>query len=219
MEAWHIVHWLVAEWKSDSTFLYNSTPHCFLHHCICYTQVWMVEFLQREIALHSTACLLTNTSTDVNTTVMWWWISPNKTCILESLGENVGLHLVILTKRFLKIRLSFPTHNCPNISQKILTILSVTTFFSLYTPFSYQEMFLMQTIRRKIAQLFMSQSNSRHTCNTATHNATITAYVTEGQVQKQQEYQFQWLLPLHSTLLSLTGSYTDANRPVCYDSG
>jgi hypothetical protein len=49
----------------------------------------------------------------------------------------------------------------------------------------------MQTIRREIAQLFMSQSNRyRHSCNTATHIATITAYVTERQAQKEQEYQF-----------------------------
>jgi hypothetical protein len=113
---WHTVHWLVAEWKSNSTFLYNSTPHCFLRQCICYTQVWLVEFVQRELALHWPACLITNTSTDVNTTVMSWCILPNKTCILES-----GLHSVILPTRFLKTRISFPTHtHCVSHSLQII---------------------------------------------------------------------------------------------------
>jgi hypothetical protein len=197
---WHTIHWLVAEWKSNSTLLYNSTPHCFLHQCtrICYTQAWFVQFLQRELALHSIDCLLTNTSTDVNTTVLSWCILPNKTCNLESSGGNVGLHSVIIPNRFLKIRLSFwnaymlcvtfPTHNCPNIWQKILTILSVTTFLSPQTPFSYQEIFLMQTKRRELHNYSWAKAivSSRHSCNTATHTATITAYVTERQVQKEQ---------------------------------
>jgi hypothetical protein len=128
----------VAEWKSDSTFLCNSTPHC-LHECICFTRVCLVEFLQRELALHSTACPLANTSTHVNITVMSLCILPNKTCILESLGENVGLHSVIIPKRFLKIRLSFPTHTryttfLSSSSSVVLTRLSgphsiPTTFF------------------------------------------------------------------------------------------
>jgi hypothetical protein len=50
----------------------------------------------------------------------------------------------------------------------------------------------MQTIRREIAQLFISQSNSTiQYCNSATLIATITAYVTERKVQKEQEFKFQ----------------------------
>jgi hypothetical protein len=107
--------------------------HAAYKSCICISMKykWLVEFLQRELELHSTACLLRNTSTDVNSTVMSWCILLNKTCILESLGENVGLHSGIIPKRFLKIRLNFPARNCPNIWQKILTILSVTTFLFL----------------------------------------------------------------------------------------
>jgi hypothetical protein len=136
------VHWLVAEWKSNSTFLYNNTPHCFLHLCLCYTQAWFVEFLQRVLALHWTACLLTNTSTNVNTTVMSWCILPNKTCILES-----GLHSVIIPKRFLKLRLSFVTHtHC--VSQSLHIIVQTYDrkfwqFYKLRLSFPYSLHFLI----------------------------------------------------------------------------
>jgi hypothetical protein len=145
---------------------------------------------------------------------MSWCILPNKTCI----GENVGLHSVIIPKRFLKIRLSIPTHthtfptqNCPNIWQKFLTMLLVTIFFSLLIPFSYQEIFLMQTIRNEIASYSWVKANSsRHTCNSVRHIATITA-CHRIQEQKKKEYQFQWQLPLHTTLLILTGTHTYPN--------
>jgi hypothetical protein len=140
---------------------------------------------ERELALHSTACLLTSTSTDVNTTVMWWWILPNKTNILAGLGEKDGLLSVIMPKRFLKIRLSFLTHNCPNIWQKILTILSVSNFFSLYTAFSYQEIFLIQTIRREIAQLFMSQS----TLVTLQHTLQPSLHMSQKDKCKERQKQ------------------------------
>jgi hypothetical protein len=75
---------VVAQWKSNSIFLYNSTAHCFLHDCICYTQVRFIECLQKGLALHFIICLLRNSSAEVNTTVMWWCILPYKTCNLES---------------------------------------------------------------------------------------------------------------------------------------
>jgi hypothetical protein len=91
-------------------------------------QVWLVEFLQRELALHSTVWLLTNTSADMNTTVMWWCILPKKTCIHES-----GFHSVILPKRFLKIRLSFPTHtHCVSLSPHIIVQAYDGKFWQFY---------------------------------------------------------------------------------------
>jgi hypothetical protein len=76
---WEIVHWLVAEWKSNTAFSYISTPHYFLHDCIWYTQFRLLECLQREIAFHFTVTLSlpppppisTNSSAHVNTRVMW----------------------------------------------------------------------------------------------------------------------------------------------------
>jgi hypothetical protein len=46
----------------------NQIQHCILHHCVCYTQLRVLECLPRDLALHSTVCLLTNSSTVENTT-------------------------------------------------------------------------------------------------------------------------------------------------------
>jgi hypothetical protein len=75
--------------------------------CICYPQVRLLECLPRELALHFTVCLLTNCPSDVNTTAKCWFILPEG-ILFESLAENVGLHSVIIPKRFLKIRFSWP---------------------------------------------------------------------------------------------------------------
>jgi hypothetical protein len=80
----------VAERKSKQTPFHNSTitAHVRLKEC-----------LQRELAMHFTACVLANPSTGVNTKFMSWCILPNKKCNLESLGENVGLHSAFIPKR------------------------------------------------------------------------------------------------------------------------
>jgi hypothetical protein len=48
---WDFVHWVMVKWKSSSSLFYKSTPHCFLHHCIDYTQIWLLECLLRIVAL------------------------------------------------------------------------------------------------------------------------------------------------------------------------
>jgi hypothetical protein len=70
------------------------------------THVWLVECFQRELALHFTAYLLTDSSTDVNTTVMWWSILPNKTHILESLGEMLDFFLLSYQRGFSELGLA-----------------------------------------------------------------------------------------------------------------
>jgi hypothetical protein len=74
------------------------------------SQDCQVECLCRELALHFTVCLVRTSSADVNSTVMWWCILPKKTCDLESLVENVGLHSVITPKMFFRDRFSCPWH-------------------------------------------------------------------------------------------------------------
>jgi hypothetical protein len=66
--------------------------------------VWFVKCLQRELAIHFTACILAMSSTGVNTARMTWCILPNKTCDLESLVENVGLHSAFIPKMAFKFR-------------------------------------------------------------------------------------------------------------------
>jgi hypothetical protein len=46
------------------------------------------------------------------------------------------------------------------------------------------------------------------------HTLQPSLYMSQKdkQKKKQQEYKFQWLLPLHITFLSLTSSYTGANK-------
>jgi hypothetical protein len=51
--------------------------------CICYPQVRLLECLPRELALHFTVCLLTNCSSDVNTTAKCWCILPKGTYYLN----------------------------------------------------------------------------------------------------------------------------------------
>jgi hypothetical protein len=77
------------------------------HQCICYRQVRLVECLGRDFGLHLTCCLLTNSSTEVNSTVVYRYILDNKTCNLESLGENVEGDSVIIPRRFFKIMYSW----------------------------------------------------------------------------------------------------------------
>jgi hypothetical protein len=70
--------------------------------------VWLVECVRREHAIHFTACVVANSSTDVNTTVMSWCILPKKTCNLVSLDENVGLHSAFIPRRAFKFRVYLP---------------------------------------------------------------------------------------------------------------
>jgi hypothetical protein len=127
---------------------------------ICYTQVSLLESLLREVALHFTVCLLTNSSTELNTTDKWLCILTNSTCSFESLGEKVGLHSVIIPKRFFKIRfsclwhthcVSYSLHIIVHIWKKTIRLFPVTTFFPLQTPSPYQKIFLMHTKRWEIA--------------------------------------------------------------------
>jgi hypothetical protein len=69
--------------------------------------------------------------------------------------------------------------------------ISYNFLFTIHSIF-LSENILDATKKKEIAQLFMSQTNRLGTLvNTSTHISTITAYVTERQVQKEQEYPFQ----------------------------
>jgi hypothetical protein len=138
-------------------------------------------------------------STDVNTTVMSWCILPNKTCILESLGENVGLHSVIIPKRFLKIRLSFlththcvtfPTHNCPNIWQNSDNFISYNFLFTIDSIFLSRNI-LMETIRKEIAQLFISQIVTlQHTFQPSLHMSQKDKYKKNNNINFNDNFHF-----------------------------
>jgi hypothetical protein len=69
-------HWVVAEWKSDWIFFYNS------NHTAYYTKGRFLECVRRELALLFTVCALTNSSTDLNSTVMRRWVLLAKHVIL-----------------------------------------------------------------------------------------------------------------------------------------
>jgi hypothetical protein len=169
--------------KHSFTTVHNTASYNLLHKSLVRENLHFTS-------LHFTACLLANSSTDVNTTVMWWCKLPNKTCSLGSLDKNVGLHSVIIPKRFLKIWLSFlththcvsfPTQNCPYMtgnSDNVITDNFLFTFLS--------GNILDANNKKGNCQLFMSKSNrSRYPCKTATHISTITAYVTEREVQEK----------------------------------
>jgi hypothetical protein len=97
--------------------------------------------------------------------------------LFECLGENTGLHSVIIPKRFLIIRFSCPAIVCHIpytwlFCHMTTRMFPVTTSFSLYTPSSYQEIFLMHTIRREIAHYSWTKRAApgttvtlQHTCN------------------------------------------------------
>jgi hypothetical protein len=54
--------------------------------CICWPQVRLLECLPRELALHFTACLLTDCCSDVNTTAKCWCILAKGTYIIWMFG-------------------------------------------------------------------------------------------------------------------------------------
>jgi hypothetical protein len=135
-----------------------------LHHCINYTQVRVLECLLRQIALHFTACLLTNSSSDVNIRAKWRCILPNITCIFLNVGRKCWVSLLSYQRGFSKSGLTaLDIHIGCHITytwlstydrkscHKTTRSFPVTTFFSLWTPSFYQEMFLMHIVRREIA--------------------------------------------------------------------
>jgi hypothetical protein len=84
---------------------------------------------------------LTGNSQNAAMTELWswklWWKCWASFCYHT---KTVSKNPVKLPYTY-TLCVTFPTHNCPNIWQKILIMLTVTTFFSLYTPFSYQEIY------------------------------------------------------------------------------
>jgi hypothetical protein len=74
-------HWVVSEWKSDSTLLLS-----YITVCICYPQVSLLECLPRELALHVTVCLVTNCCSDVTTTAKCWCTLPEGTNTISMFG-------------------------------------------------------------------------------------------------------------------------------------
>jgi hypothetical protein len=136
-----------------------------LKHCINYTQVRVLEYLLRQLALHFTACLLTNSSSDVN--------------IIELSDDVYYLTEHVFFKLWLTMLDFIPLSYQRGFSKSGLTALDIhivchityiwlstydrkschkttrmfpeTTFFSLWTPSFYYEIFLMHIVRREIA--------------------------------------------------------------------
>jgi hypothetical protein len=171
--------------QSTLPFFYTSTLHCFLHHYVCYIQARLVECLQRELALHFTVCLLTNSFSDVNTIDMWWCTLLNKTCNLERLVENVQLHSLIIPKNFQShiqlsltctLSVTFPTHNCHMTENSEI---KPQECYQWQLSFHYRLQILSWNIleannKKGNCHLLISQRCScRHLCNTATGIVTF----------------------------------------------
>jgi hypothetical protein len=77
---------------------------------ICYPQVRVLECLLRELALHFTACLPTNCSSDVNTTAKCWCILLKRTNIIWMFEWKCGTSFCYHTKEVFENRCSCPWH-------------------------------------------------------------------------------------------------------------
>jgi hypothetical protein len=65
-------------------------------YCACYTKGRLLECLQREVALFLfTVCALTNSSTDLNNSVMWRCLLPEKHVILKVLVKMLDCILLL----------------------------------------------------------------------------------------------------------------------------
>jgi hypothetical protein len=110
---WKTVDFTVGGCKSSICILENTTQTNITHHCTYYTQiyrVWLEDCLQRELALLFTLHLLTSSSIDANTTIIWQSIPANQTCNLESLGESGTQRSVSNHKWISKMR--FTSQHC-----------------------------------------------------------------------------------------------------------
>jgi hypothetical protein len=157
------------------------------------SQDCQVECLWRELALHFTVCLVRTSSAEVNSTGMWWCILPKKTCDLESLVENVGLHSVIIPKMFFRARFSCHWHtHC--VSHSLHLIAHIWQHSDIRPHKHNQDSFLFTVDFNFLSgnsldannkngncHVFMSQWIScRLSCNPATHCNRGCVYVTES---------------------------------------
>jgi hypothetical protein len=118
---WVIVHWVVAEWKSNSTFFCNSTRHCSLHHCVCYTQDRMSS--ERTCtSIHSLSCYKP----------LYWcehycYVMVYVANIILRVWSKCWTSLCYRTKHVFQNQIqlpltytlcvTFPTHNCPHMTE------------------------------------------------------------------------------------------------------
>jgi hypothetical protein len=103
---WDIVHSFVAERKSDSSFFYNSTPHTFLHHSICYTQWGLWRTLRDNLHFISQSDFL-------QTLLLMWTLQLSDG--IYYLGKHVILNVWVTVLYF--IQLSY----CGNLPQRSFT--------------------------------------------------------------------------------------------------
>jgi hypothetical protein len=151
---WDILHSVVGEWKSDPTLLLTSLS-------VYVTQVRVLECLPWQLALHFTDYLLTNSSSEVNIRAKWWCILPNRTYIFLNFGwkcwTSFCSHIKEDFENQVQLPLTYtlcvilPIHNFPHMSEN--SAIRPQEFSQWQFPFycSYQEIFLMHTVRREIA--------------------------------------------------------------------
>jgi hypothetical protein len=136
----------------------------FLHHCLYMLPTSQVDGMSSKrtcTSFHSLSWY--KLFSDVNTTAKCWCVFPKGT-LFECLGEYVGFILLAYQICFSKSGLAaldiyivcHIPYTCLSaydrkFFHKTTRMFPLTTSFSLWTPSSYQEIFLMHAIRREIA--------------------------------------------------------------------
>jgi hypothetical protein len=155
----------------------------------------LLECVQRNIAPLFTVCALTNCSTDFNSAVMWRCTLSEKHVILKVLLKMLGLHSVIIPRRYVKRGKAdwcWRT-NCALISltdrererERAICDLWLQDCYERRLSFHrncicFSGCILVASNWKGKCQLFMIQRNScRYCCNTATHTINIVVYVPQ----------------------------------------
>jgi hypothetical protein len=81
-------------------------------------------------------------------------------------------------------------------------MLTVTTFFLLQTPFSYQEIFLMQTIRREIATYSRAKAIVLGTLVTLQHTMQPSLHMSQKDKYEKKNKNINFNDNFHFTLHS-----------------
>jgi hypothetical protein len=164
-------------WRNENqsehpVIIVHNTPSNFSGY------VWLVECLQRELPIHFTACVPSNSSTGMNTTFISWCILPNKTCNLGYLGETLDFIKISYQRELPKSGYNFPWHiHCLSYSytydSRVLHLpyeryqWQVYSHYGLHLLSGYN---LDANKRKEIALSIKNQTtNSGQSCSTATH--------------------------------------------------
>jgi hypothetical protein len=204
---WDIGHWVVGERKSDSTLLLTSLSVYVTHKSGCWNGFREnFPFISQSVFLQTVL-------------VMWTLeLSVGVYYLKDIYYLNVGVQMldfILLScqRGFWKsglagldihivchIPYTWLSKYDKNFCHKTTRMFSMTNSFSLYTPSSYQEIFLMYTIRREIAHYSWTKIVAPGTLVTLKHTCNHLCIMSQRAKAWKQEYNFQ----LHFSLFILT---------------